>query len=108
MIPPRPISASLFSLFIAVALLAAGCDYFEDTSPKNLGQVSVTGDEGLLVGEGVMHVQGHRIAVRLGRVSVDERDYGGVPEGAEVYFRASGAFQQLLVNGEEQGPTKRP
>lgn len=108
MISPRPVFTSLFTLLVVVTLLTAGCDNLEKTSPKNLGQVSVMGDEGLLVGEGVMHVQGHRIAVRLGRVSVDERDYGGVPEGAEVYFRTNGDFQQLLVNGEEMRPTKHP
>ncbi len=102
----------LSSLFVAALLSAgvwlSGCDYSDETTADNIGQVSVTGNEGLLVGEGAMLVQGHHIVVRMGRVNVDGQDFGGVPAGAEVYFRSNGNYRQLRVNGEDKSPTKKP
>ena len=103
---------SIYPCLLGSVLLGSvslsGCDFQGGADTGNVGQVSVTGSEGLLVGEGVMNVGGHRIAVRQGRVSVDAKDYGSVPDGAEVYFRSGDASMKLLVNGEELGPTKKP
>lgn len=73
----------------------------------NEGNVSVMANEGRLVGRGHMEVDGHVVAVKMSRVTVDGKDYGAVTEGSEVYYRSNGNFHQLLVNGEERHPTKK-
>ena len=93
---------------LLVGMLAA-CDRTNpyDKGPANEGNVSVMANEGRLVGRGHMEVDGHVVAVKMGRVTVDGKDYGAVTEGSEVYYRSNGNFHQLLVNGEERHPTKK-
>lgn len=93
---------------LLVGMLAA-CDRTNpyDKGPANEGNVSVMANEGRLVGRGHMEVDGHVVAVKMSRVTVDGKDYGAVTEGSEVYYRSNGNFHQLLVNGEERHPTKK-
>ncbi len=93
---------------LLVGMLAA-CDRTSpyDKGPANEGNVSVMANEGRLVGRGHMEVDGHMVAVKMSRVTVDGKDYGAVTEGSEIYYRSNGDFHQLLVNGEERHPTKK-
>ena len=93
---------------LLVGMLAA-CDRTNpyDKGSANEGNVSVMANEGRLVGRGHMKVDGHVVAVKMSRVTVDGKDYGAVTEGSEVYYRSNGNFHQLLVNGEERHPTKK-
>jgi hypothetical protein len=102
-----------FRVSLGVSLLLVGmlaaCDRSSpyDKGPANEGNVSVMANEGRLVGRGRMEVDGHEVAVKMSRVTVDGKDYGAVTEGSEVYYRSNGDFHQLLVNGEERHPTKK-
>lgn len=93
---------------LLVGMLAA-CDRTNpyDKGPANEGNVSVMANEGRLVGRGNMEVDGHVVAVKMSRVTVDGKDYGAVTEGSEVYYRSNGNFHQLVVNGEQRHPTKK-
>ena len=95
------------ALLMATAL--AGCDGAGDRkqTPENQGNVAVVPNEGRLIGQGRMQVEGHLIEVQHGRVSVDNRDYGSVPDGAEIYFRSNGDYRFLQDNGEERRPSRK-
>jgi len=95
------------SLLLVGALAACDRSSPYDKGPANEGNVSVMANEGRLVGRGRMEVDGHTVAVKMSRVTIDGKDYGSVTEGAEVYYRSNGDFHQLLVNGEERHPTKK-
>lgn len=90
-----------------VALLA-GCDGASDPgASQNRGNVSVNANEGRLVGRGRMVVDGHTVEVQIGRVRIDGVDYGPANNDSEIYFRSNGSYHQLLVNGEQRGPTRK-
>ena len=97
------------SLSLLLVGMLAACDRTNpyDKGPANEGNVSVMANEGRLVGRGHMKVDGHVVAVKMSRVTVDGKDYGAVTEGSEVYYRSNGNFHQLLVNGEERHHTKK-
>lgn len=100
-------------VMIGMALLLVtaltGCDGAGDRqpTPENQGNVAVVPNEGRLIGQGRMQVDGHLVEVQHGRVSVDNRDYGSVPDGAEIYFRSNGDYRLLQVNGEERRPNRK-
>ena len=54
-----------------------------------------------------MEVDGHLVEVQKSRIMIDGQDYGGVPEGAEIYFRSNGDYRLVLVNGEERRPVTK-
>ena len=93
---------------LGMALLS-GCDYSGSgkQASENKGNVSVVPNEGRLVGRGRMEVDGHLLEVQKSRVMIDGQDYGGVPEGAEIYFRSNGDYRLVLVNGEERRPVTK-
>lgn len=90
-------------------VLLTGCDDLGSgkQASGNQGNVSVVPNEGRLVGRGRMEVDGHLIEVQKSRVMIDGQDYGGVPEGAEIYFRSNGDYRLVLVNGEERRPVTK-
>lgn len=89
--------------------LLSGCDDVGvgQQDSGNKGNVSVVPNEGRLVGRGRMEVDGHLVEVQKSRVMIDGQDYGGVPEGAEIYFRSNGDYRLVLVNGEERRPVTK-
>lgn len=91
----------LISLLLSFFILA--CDTDMPGSTANRGNVSITGNEGLLIGDGVMTVAEHTIKVGHGRIKLDGNDYGVVPEAAEVVLRVNGSFIEVRVNGETRG-----
>ena len=93
---------------LGMALLS-GCDDFGSgkQASGNKGNVSVVPNEGRLVGRGRMEVDGHLVEVQKTRIMIDGQDYGGVPEGAEIYFRSNGDYRLVLVNGEERRPVTK-
>lgn len=102
--------STLSGVVIAMGLLGAltACDIGPaETPPQNKGNVSVTANEGRLVGRGRMVVDGHVVEVQVGRVRIDSVDYGPVTSDSEIYFRSNGSYRQLLVNGEQRGPTRK-
>ena len=90
-------------------VLLSGCDYSGSgkQASGNKGNVSVIPNEGRLVGRGRMEVDGHLLEVQKSRVMIDGQDYGGVPDGAEIYFRSNGDYRLVLVNGEERRPVTK-
>ena len=52
-------------------------------------------------------VDGHTVEVQIGRVRIDGVDYGPANNDSEIYFRSNGSYHQLLVNGEQRGPTRK-
>ena len=90
-------------------VLLLGCDNVGSgkQASGNKGNVSVVANEGRLVGRGRMEVDGHLLEVQKSRISIDGQDYGGVPEGAEIYFRSNGDYRLVLVNGEERRPVTK-
>jgi hypothetical protein len=99
----------ILSMSLLVVGMLSACDRTSpyDKGPANEGNVSVVGNEGRLVGRGHMEVDGHDVAVKMSRVTVDGKDYGVVTDSSEIYYRSNGDFHQLLVNGEERHPTKK-
>lgn len=87
---------------VLLPLLGSGCDQQGGGSGANLGNVSVVGTEGRIVGDGRMYVDGHKIEVKYNRVWVDGKDYGQTSDGSEIYFSSKGDYTQVLVNGEER------
>ena len=92
-------------LLLCIGLTA--CDTGFESGPQNRGNVSITGDEGLLVGEGSMVVGSHKLTVGHGRIKLDGVDYGVAPDAYEVVLRVNGDYPQVLVNGESRGKTKK-
>ena len=92
---------TFITLLLSFFIMA--CDTGMEGGASNRGNVSITGNEGLLVGEGVMTVGAHTIKVGHGRIKLDGSDYGVAPEAAEVVLRVNGEFVEVLVNGETRG-----
>ena len=95
----------VIGLLLCVGLMA--CDTGFDSGPQNRGNVSITGNEGLLVGEGVMIVGSHKLTVSHGRIKLDGVDYGVAPDASEVVLRVNGDYREVLVNGESRGKVKK-
>ena len=92
---------------LLAGLWLSGCDNTSDSTVSNKGNVSVSGNEGRLVGHGRMVVGQDTVEVRGSRVFVNGTDYGPVNENAEVYFRTNGSYRLLTVNGEGRNPVSR-
>ena len=99
----------MIGMALLLVTVLTGCDGAGDrkSMPENQGNVAVVPNEGRLIGQGRMQVDGHLVEVQHGRVSVDHRDYGSVPDGAEIYFRSNGDYRLLQVNGEERRPSRQ-
>lgn len=92
---------------LLAGLWLGGCDNAADLKVSNKGNVSVSGNEGRLVGHGRMVVAQDTVEVRGSRVFINGTDYGPVNENAEVYYRTNGSYRLLTVNGEERSPVSR-
>jgi hypothetical protein len=92
-------------IVLMLGLLLTACDE-EVAGVSNRGNVSITGNEGLLVGDGIMTVGAHTIKVGHGRIKLDGNDYGVAPEAAEIVLRVNGEFVEVLVNGETRGQVR--
>lgn len=90
-------------ILLLLCIGLASCDSGLESGPQNRGKVSITGNEGLLVGEGAMMVGSHKLTVSHGRIKLDGDDYGVAPDSAEVVLRVNGDYQELRVNGETRG-----